>query len=179
MYSDRGKGRGRDCQGHSENIYWLETNHWGFFPPFFWWCVLFCFTEGFVFFFSSPYYMKWSLSGCNFYFLVPSAPVAFGLNVYDRWTGPCLHHLVYNPSVCIYAMLGSGTGPMGIFISADFLSASIVLLQHPLSLMDLAFCWAHLQNIVPDSCQISCCRLVFFPFSPSSFPPSPQHSCQL
>lgn len=110
-------------------------------------------------FFSSPHYMKWSLSGCNFYFLVPSAPVAFGLNVYDRWTGLCLHHLVYNPSVCIYAMLGSGTGPMGIFISADFLSASIVLLQYPLSLMDLALCWAHLQNIVLDSCQIICCRL--------------------
>lgn len=117
---------------------------------------------GFCGFFASPYYMKWSLFGCNFYFLVPSAPVAFGLNVYDRWTGLCLHHLVYNPSVCIYAMLGSGTGPMGIFISADFLSASIVLLQCPLSLMDLALCWALLQNIVPDSCQIICCRLSSF-----------------
>lgn len=106
--------------------------------------------------------MKWSLSGCNFYFLVPSAPVAFGLNVYDRWTGLCLHHLVYNPSVCIYAMLGSGTGPMGIFISADFLSASIVLLQCPLSLMDLALCWAHLQNIVSASCQISIADSDFF-----------------
>lgn len=106
--------------------------------------------------------MKWSLSGCNFYFLVPSAPVAFGLNVYDRWTGLCLHHLVYNPSVCIYAMLGSGTGPMGIFISADFLSASIVLLQRPLSLMDLALCWAHLQNIVSDPCQISIADSDFF-----------------
>lgn len=113
--------------------------------------------------------MKWSLSGCNFYFLVQSAPVAFGLNVYDRWTGLCLHHLVYNPSVCIYAMLGSGTGPMGIFISADFLSASIVLLQCPLSLMDLALYWAHLQNIVPDSCQIICCRLQ----SPSPSTPAP------
>lgn len=110
-------------------------------------------------FFSSPYYTKWSLPGCNFYFLVPSAPVAFGLNVYDRWTGLCLHHLVYNPSVRIYAMLGSGIGPMGIFISADFLSAYIVLLQCPLSLMDLALCWVHLQNIVSDSCQIIYCRL--------------------
>lgn len=109
--------------------------------------------------FFSTYYAKWSLSGCNFYFLVPSAPVAFGLNVYDRWTGLCLHRLVYNPSVCIYAMLGSGTGPMGIFISADFLSASIVLLQRPLSLIDLALCWTHLQNIVPDSCQVTHCRL--------------------
>lgn len=34
MYSDRGKGRSRDCQGHSENIYWLETNHWIFFALF-------------------------------------------------------------------------------------------------------------------------------------------------
>lgn len=109
---------------------------------------LVCLFLFFFFLFTSPYYMKWSLSGCNFYFLVQSAPVAFGLNVYDRWTGLCLHHLVYNPSVCIYAMLGSGTGPMGIFISADFLSASIVLLQCPLSLMDLALYWAHLQNIV-------------------------------
>lgn len=126
----------------------------------------------FFFLFTSPYYMKWSLSGCNFYFLVQSAPVAFGLNVYDRWTGLCLHHLVYNPSVCIYAMLGSGTGPMGIFISADFLSASIVLLQCPLSLMDLALYWAHLQNIVPDSCQIICCRLQSP--SPSTPPPPPR-----
>lgn len=119
-------------------------------------------------FFSSPYYTKWSLPGCNFYFLVPSAPVAFGLNVYDRWTGLCLHHLVYNPSVRIYAMLGSGIGPMGIFISADFLSAYIVLLQCPLSLMDLALCWVHLQNIVSDSCQIIYCRLWFF-FSSNIF----------
>lgn len=109
--------------------------------------------------FFSTCYTKWSLSGCNFYFLVPSAPVAFGLNVYDRWTGLCLHRLVYNPSVCIYAMLGSGTGPMGIFISADFVSVSIVLLHRPLSLMDLALCWTHLQNTVPDSCQIFYCRL--------------------
>lgn len=157
LYNDSGKGRSRDCQGHSENIYWLGTNQWIFF------CfVLFSFAG---LFFSSPYYMKWSLSGCNFYFLVPSAPVAFGLNVYDRWTGLCLHHLVYNPSVCIYAMLGSGTGPMGIFISADFLSAPIVLLQYPLSLMDLVLCWAHLQNIVSDSCQISIADSDFFFFS--------------
>lgn len=148
MYNDRGKERSRNRQGQgcSENIYWLETNH------------LFSLVW-FAFFFTSPYYMKWSLSGCNFYFLVQFAPVAFGLNVYDRWTGLCLHHLAYNSSVCIYAMLGSGTGPMGIFICADFLSASIVLLQCPLSLMDLALYWAHLQNIVPDSCQIICCRL--------------------
>lgn len=149
MYNDRGKGRSRDCQGHSENIYWLETNHWILF-----WFGLVCFAG-----FFSTCYTKWSLSGCNFYFLVPSAPVAFGLNVYDRWTGLCLHRLVYNPSVCIYAMLGSGTGPMGIFISADFVSASIVLLRCPLSLMDLALCWTHLQNIVSDSCQIIHCRL--------------------
>lgn len=46
-----------------------------------------------------------------FFFVVLSAPVAFGANVYDRWTGLYLKNLLHNPSADIFATIDIGLSP--------------------------------------------------------------------
>lgn len=96
-----------------------------------------------------------SLPTCNFYFLIPCAPVAFGLNVYDRWDGLHLHHVVGRfPSVAVHDTVICGLGQWACVLgNAPLLSASIVqLLSSKSSAPKLNALMAHYFPFLPGHC---------------------------
>lgn len=89
---------------------------------------------------------------CNFYFLVLSAPVAFGPNVYDRWARPCLPCLVGSlPSVVLRAAVRRGVGPVGMCVGKG-LCLQPLFSCCPQGLMLPS--WAHLLPNISLCCQV-------------------------